>query len=160
MVTVPLLLLVLSGALDLGRAYYFSVSLSDGARNGVRALVGDYVTVGSLTGGPSFNQICDAVKADLSNLPSVSCQQVQHAAPYSPGSDYSAPAPNQAVAVIWCGSASLGCDTVSQTGGSPVHLTGEVDIFYAFSPTTPLLGTMLSGGTINLQSRAQGLTNW
>jgi Flp pilus assembly protein TadG len=156
--TIPVLLLTLTGALDLGRAYHYQVLVSDAARIGARTMIGTAIPLGTTSTGPGFNAICSAVRGDLSAVQSVTCTQVNHAAPYTAGVDYTPPTASTAVALIYCGGVAIQCDIA--TGGHPVHLTGEVDVYYGFATVTPILSWLGSSSVIVMSSRAQGLTNW
>src|SRR6266850_7362864 len=99
-ISVPILVLLVAGVLELGRGYAFAMAASDAARDGARYVAGKTAT----TNGPGIAAMCDIVKADLmaavSPPSSISCAtQVGHAPPFVSGVDYAAPAGGQAVVV-------------------------------------------------------------
>src|SRR5579864_4558795 len=103
-VTVPILLLLVAGTLELGRGYTFAVATSDAARDAARYVAGKTST----TNGPGLGSMCSLVKADLAAVTgNVSCPtQVPHGPPFVAGVDYAAPAPGQAVVAVYCGTSA------------------------------------------------------
>src|SRR5487761_150489 len=82
-VTVPILVLLVAGVLELGRGYTFAVATSNAARDGARYVAGKT----SITNGPGLTNMCSLVTADLAAITStVSCPtQVNHAPPFVAG---------------------------------------------------------------------------
>src|ERR1700719_4915735 len=106
-ITLPVLILLVAGVLELGRGYVFAIATSDAARDGARYVAGKTST----TNGPGIAAMCTLVTADLNAITSsVSCPAtaVGHLPPFSAPADYSAPAAGQAVVAVYCG-ASLDC---------------------------------------------------
>src|SRR5580704_15075931 len=69
-ITVPILVLLVAGVLELGRGYVFAIATSDAARDGARYAAGKTAT----TNGPGLAVICSLVTADLKAITStVSC---------------------------------------------------------------------------------------
>lgn len=147
----PVLLLLFSGVLDLGRAFYYQVSATDAARDGVRLAAGNYGGH-----GPDLATICSEITQDLSAVPSVSCVTSSHAPPYHSGVDFAQPASGTAVAVIYCGSAAA-CGAYS---GAPQHYDLAVQVNYAFGLLTPFISQIAGGGTIQMADAAQMVGNW
>src|SRR5450759_3943974 len=69
-ITLPILILLVAGVLELGRGYVFAIATSDAARDGARYAAGKT----SITNGPGVAAICSLVTADLKAIAStVSC---------------------------------------------------------------------------------------
>ena len=147
----PVLLLVFSGMLDLGRAYYFEITGTDAARDTVRVAAANYS--GS---GPSLATICASAANDLSNLASVSCQAINHAPPYVAGTDYTPPPANQATVLVYCGPSGA-CGSYS---GPQRHDTLAVGVFYGFPTLTPGMNNLVPSGLVQMHSTAQMVANW
>src|SRR5216684_744746 len=95
-ITLPILVLLVAGVLELGRGYVFAIATSDAARDGARYAAGKTAT----TNGPGIAAICSLVTADLKAITStVSCPgtAVGHAPPFNAPADYIAPTAGQAV---------------------------------------------------------------
>src|SRR6185437_13894953 len=78
-ITLPILVLLVAGVLELGRGYSFAVETSDAARDAAR-----FVAVKtSSTNGPGLAAMCSLVSADLAAVTAnVTCPtQVNHAPP-------------------------------------------------------------------------------
>src|ERR1700693_6244205 len=120
-VTLPILVLLVAGVLELGRGYTFAVATSNAAREGARYVAGKTST----TNGPRLANMCSLVKADLAaTTTNVICPtQVNHAPPFVAGTDYTAPVAGQAVVAGYCG-ASLNC-----TGFVTALCQSEVDVY-------------------------------
>lgn len=146
-VTLPVLILLVAGVLELGRGYVFAVATSDAARDGARYIAGKT----SAADGPGLAGMCNLVKADLAAITTnVSCPtQYVHLPPIL-ASDYTAPMAGQAVVVAYCGT-SLDC--VGSPG--PQYQT-EVDVyvFYGFSDLN------LLGGFITISGASRATTSW
>jgi Flp pilus assembly protein TadG len=147
-VTVPILILLVAGTLELGRGYTFAVATSDAARDAARYVAGKT----SSTNGPGLAGMCNLVTADLAAVTSnVSCpSQVLHAPPFAAGVDYTAPVPGQAVVAVYCGT-SANC-----TGSITTLTQSEVDVYvyYGFSDLN------LLGGGITISGSSRSTTSW
>lgn len=147
-ITLPLLALLVAGTLELGRGYSFAIAASDAARDAARYVAGKT----SAGNGPGLPGMCNIVTADLAAVTSnVSCPvQVTHAPPFAAGTDYTAPAPGQAVVVVYCGS-SVNC-----AGATTTLYQSEVDVgvFYGFSDLN------LLGGGITIAGSGRATTSW
>src|ERR1700681_2670385 len=147
-ITLPIIVLLVAGVLELGRGYTFAIATSDAARDGARYVAGKTST----SNGPGLANMCSLVTADLAAITStVSCPtQVNHAPPFVAGTDYTAPAAGQAVVAVYCG-ASANC------AGSVTALTqSEVDVYvyYGFSDLN------LLGGGITISGSSRATTSW
>jgi hypothetical protein len=146
-VTLPILILLVAGVLELGRGYVFAVAVSNAARDGARYAAGKTAS----TDGPGLAAICKLIQADLAATTSnVSCpNQFVHPLPIRT-TDYTKPTAGQAVVVVYCG-VSLDC-----IGSPGPQSRSEVDVyvFYGFDDLNLLGGLM----TINAQSRST--TSW
>ena len=149
-ISVPVLVLLVAGVLELGRGYAFAIATSDAARDGARYVAGKTAT----TNGPGLTNMCGLIKADLAAIipPSnVSCPtQVGHAPPFVAGTDYTVPAAGQAVVAVYCGS-SADC-----TGAPTTLYQSEVDVYvyYGFSDLNVL------GGGITISGSSRSTTSW
>jgi len=147
-ISVPILVLLVAGVLELGRGYSFAMATSDAARDGARYAAGKTST----TNGPGLTNMCSLVTADLAAVTTnISCPtQVNHAPPFVAGVDYTAPVAGQAVVGVYCGT-SVNC-----TGSVTSLYESEVDVYvyYGFSDLNLLVG----GITISGSSRAT--TSW
>jgi Flp pilus assembly protein TadG len=149
-ISVPVLVLLVAGVLELGRGYAFAIATSDAARDGARYVAGKTST----TNGPGLTNMCGLIKADLAAIipPSnVSCPtQVGHAPPFVAGTDYATPAAGQAVIAVYCGS-SADC-----TGAVTTLYRSEVDVYvyYGFSDLNVL------GGGITISGSSRATTSW
>jgi Flp pilus assembly protein TadG len=147
-ITLPIIVLLVAGVLELGRGYTFAVATSDAARDAARYVAGKTST----SNGPGLTNMCSLVTADLAAITStVSCPtQVNHAPPFVAGTDYTKPAAGQAVVVVYCGT-SVNCM------GSVTALTqSEVDVYvyYGFSDLN------LLGGGITISGSSRATTSW
>jgi Flp pilus assembly protein TadG len=147
-ITVPILVLLVAGVLELGRGYTFAVATSDAARDGARYVAGKTST----TNGPGLTNMCSLVTADLAAITSnVSCPtQVNHAPPFVAGVDYTAPAAGQAVVAVYCG-VSINC-----TGSVTVQSRSEVDVYVYFG----FSDLNLLGGGITISGSSRATTSW
>jgi Flp pilus assembly protein TadG len=147
-ITLPIIVLLVAGVLELGRGYTFAVATSDAARDAARYVAGKTST----SNGPGLTNMCSLVTADLAAITStVSCPtQVNHAPPFVAGTDYTAPAAGQAVVVVYCG-ASANC-----TGSVTALSQSEVDVYvyYGFSDLN------LLGGGITISGSSRATTSW
>lgn len=147
-ITLPIIVLLVAGVLELGRGYTFAVATSDAARDAARYVAGKTST----TNGPGLTNMCSLVTADLAAITStVSCPtQVNHAPPFVAGTDYTTPAAGQAVVVVYCG-ASANC-----TGSVTALSQSEVDVYvyYGFSDLN------LLGGGITISGSSRATTSW
>jgi Flp pilus assembly protein TadG len=147
-VTLPILILLVAGVLELGRGYVFAVATSDAARDAARYAAGKTST----TNGPGLANMCNLIRADLAAVTSsVSCPtQVNHAPPFVSGTDYAKPTAGQAVVAVYCGT-SLNC----AGSASPLYRS-EVDVYvyYGFSDLN------LLGGLITISGSSRATTSW
>jgi Flp pilus assembly protein TadG len=148
-ITLPILILLVAGVLELGRGYVFAIATSDAARDAARYAAGKTST----TNGPGLTNICNLIKADLAAVTStVSCPltPVGHAPPFTAGSDYTVPVAGQAVVAVYCG-ASADC-----TGSVTALVNSEVDVYvyYGFSDLN------LLGGGITISGSSRATTSW
>jgi Flp pilus assembly protein TadG len=147
-VTLPILILLVAGVLELGRGYVFAVGVSDAARDGARYAAGKTST----TDGPGLAAMCNLIQADLAAVSSsVSCPtQVNHAPPFVVVTDYAKPAAGQVVVAVYCGT-SVNC-----VGSAGPLYQSEVDVYvyYGFSDLN------LLGGLITLSGSSRATTSW
>jgi Flp pilus assembly protein TadG len=147
-ISVPILVLLVAGVLELGRGYAFAMATSDAARDGARYVAGKTST----TNGPGLANMCSLITADLAAVTSnVSCPtQVNHAPPFVAGVDYTTPAAGQAVVAVYCGT-SVNC-----TGSVTTLYESEVDVYvyYGFSDLN------LLGGGITISGSSRATTSW
>jgi Flp pilus assembly protein TadG len=147
-ITLPVLILLVAGVLELGRGYVFAVATSDAARDAARYAAGKTST----TNGPGLTNMCNLVKADLAAITAtVSCPtQVNHAPPFVVATDYAAPAAGQAVVAVYCGT-SVNC-----TGAVTTQYGSEIDVYvyYGFSDLN------LLGGGITISGSSRATTSW
>jgi Flp pilus assembly protein TadG len=147
-ISVPVLVLLVAGVLELGRGYAFAMATSDAARDGARYVAGKTST----TNGPGLTNMCSLVTADLAAVTTnVTCPtQVNHAPPFVAGVDYATPAAGQAVVVVYCGT-SANC-----TGSVTTLYESEVDVYvyYGFSDLN------LLGGGITISGSSRATTSW
>jgi Flp pilus assembly protein TadG len=137
-VSLPFLVLLFCGLLDLGRAYYGLVTVTDAARDGARMLVSSSSTV-----GPGSAAGCTAVQAAVVNLASsVTCPTTT-----------TSPAAGQVLVGISCPD---GGACVGPSGGQQV----TVDVYYGFQLVTPLIGSLAPGGVIALHGHAVMVSTW
>ncbi len=98
----PVLILLLAGVIDLGRAFYYEVVSSAAAREGTRLMVVQNVQLGY--GGLTDSEVCTRVEQDLGGIFNVVCPYQplggDHAPPYSSGTDFTPPAAGPAAAAV------------------------------------------------------------
>lgn len=147
-ITLPILILLVAGVLELGRGYTFAIATSDAARDAARYAAGKT----SATNGPGLTNMCSLVTADLASVTSnVSCPtQVGHAPPFVLGTDYTAPVAGQAVVAIYCGAGSNCTGSVTTLAGTEV----DVSVYYGFSDLN------LLGGGITISGSSRSTTSW
>ena len=147
-ITLPILVLLVAGVVELGRGYTFAMATSNAARDGARYVAGKTST----TNGPGLANMCSLVKADLAAVTAnVVCPtQVNHAPPFVAGVDYTAPVAGQAVVAVYCGT-SVNC-----TGSVTTMYQSEVDVYvyYGFSDLN------LLGGGITISGSSRATTSW
>lgn len=147
-ISVPVLMVLVAGTIELGRGYTFAIAMSDAAREGARYAAGKTST----TNGPGLANMCSLIKADLAAITSnVSCAtQVNHAPPFVAGTDYAVPVAGQAVVAVYCGS-SVNC-----IGSVNTLYQSEVDVYvyYGFSDLN------LLGGGITISGSSRATTSW
>src|SRR5579864_536332 len=147
-VTLPILILLVAGTLELGRGYSLAVATSDAARDGARYVAGKTAS----TNGPGLAAMCSLVTADLAAVTSnVACPtQVLHAPPFSAPADYTKPVAGQAVVVVYCGTSANCTGSVTALTRSEVH----VYVYYGFSDLN------LLGGGITISGSSRATTSW
>jgi Flp pilus assembly protein TadG len=147
-ISVPVLVLLVAGTIELGRGYTFAIATSDAARDGARYVAGKTST----TNGPGLTNMCSLIKADLAAITSnVSCAtQVGHAPPFVAGTDYATPAAGQAVVAVYCGSSANCSGAVTTQYQSRV----DVYVYYGFSDLN------LLGGGITISGSSRATTSW
>jgi Flp pilus assembly protein TadG len=146
--TLPVLIVLIAGVLEMGRGYSFATETSDAARDAARFVAGKTAT----TNGPGLAAMCSLVIADLASVTtSVSCPtQVTHAPPFVAGADYAKPIAGQAVVAVYCG-ASSNCSGSVQT---LYHSEVDVFVYYGFSDLNVL------GGGITITGSSRATTSW
>jgi Flp pilus assembly protein TadG len=146
-ITLPILILLVAGVLELGRGYVFAIATSDAARDGARYAAGKT----SISNGPGVAAICSLVTADLKAIAStVSCPVACAKLPPVVASDCTAPAAGQAEVVVYCG-ASVDCQgSVTSVTNSEIY----VYVFYGFSDLN------LLGGGITITGSSRAITSW
>jgi Flp pilus assembly protein TadG len=146
-VTLPILVLLVAGVLELGRGYVFAIAMSDAARDGARYAAGKT----SATNGPGVPAICSLVTADLKAIAStVSCPVACPKLPPVVASDCPAPAAGQAEVVVYCGTSVDCVGPVTSVSNSEVY----VYVFYGFSDLN------LLGGGIPITGSSRAVTSW
>jgi Flp pilus assembly protein TadG len=147
-ITLPILVLLVAGVVELGRGYTFAMATSNAARDGARYVAGKAAT----TNGPGLANMCSLVKADLAAVTAnVVCPtQVNHAPPFVAGVDYTAPVAGQAVVAVYCGT-SVNC-----TGSVTALYQSEVDVYVYFG----FSDLNLLGGGITLSGSSRATTSW
>lgn len=148
-ITLPILMLLVAGMLELGRGYSFGVATSDAARDAARFVAGKTTS----TNGPGLAAMCNVVTADLQAVTgNISCpaSAVAHPPPFVAGTDYTAPTAGQAVVAVYCGT-SANC-----SGSVPTLYNAEVDVYvyYRFSDLNIL------GGGITITGSSRATTAW
>lgn len=146
--TLPVLIVLIAGVLELGRGYSFAVETSDAARDAARYVAGKTAT----TNGPGLASMCSLVTADLAAVTTnVACPtQVNHAPPFVAGADYTKPVAGQAVVAVYCGT-SGNC-----AGSAQTLYQSEIDVYvyYGFSDLNVL------GGGITISGSSRAKTSW
>ena len=147
-ISLPVLVVLVAGVLEMGRGYAFAIATSDAARDAARHVAGKTST----TNGPGLAAMCSLITADLASTTSnISCAtQVNHAPPFVAGTDYTRPVAGQAVVAVYCGT-SVDC-----TGSVTTLYQSEVDVYvyYGFSDLNIL------GGGITIQGSSRATTAW
>jgi len=146
--TLPILIVLVAGVLEMGRGYSFATETSDAARDAARYVAGKTST----TNGPGLPAMCSLVTADLAAVTtSIVCPTVvAHAPPFVAGTDYTTPVPGQAVVAVYCGSSS-NCSGSTQT---LYHSEVDVSVYYGFSDLNVL------GGGITISGSSRATTSW
>jgi hypothetical protein len=149
-VTLPVIMLLAVGAIELGRGYAAAVAVSDAARDGARLAAGKTAA----GGGPGLAAICTLVTSDLTSLvprASVTCpQQVLHPPPFVSGVDFAAPAGGRVVVAIYCGT-SLNCAGV---GNRFYQAQIDVWVYFGFNDVN------LLGGAFTIPGSSRATTSW
>jgi Flp pilus assembly protein TadG len=138
-VALPFLVLLFCGLLDLGRAYYADITVTDAARDGARMLI----TSSSSGTGPGSAAGCTAVQVAVVDLAS---------SPTCPTSGTS-PAAGQVLVAISCPD---GTTCTGPSGDKPV----TVDVYYGFQLVTPVVSSLVPGGVIALHGHAVMDSTW
>lgn len=147
-VTLPILILLVAGVVELGRGYSYGVATSDAARDGARYVAGKT----SSTNGPGLANMCSLVTADLAAVTTnVVCPtQVGHAPPFVAGVDYTKPVAGQAVVAVYCGTSANCAGIVTTLYQSEV----DVYVYFGFSDLN------LLGGGITISGSSRATTSW
>ena len=149
-VTLPILILLVAGVLELGRGYGYAVATSDAARDGARYVAGKT----SLTNGPGLTAMCDLITADLAAVvpaTSVSCPTiVGHAPPFVSGTDFTAPTGGHVVVAVYCGTSANCMGTTNPLLQSRI----DVYVYYGFNDLN------LFGGYITISGSSRTTTSW
>jgi len=147
-ISLPVLIVLIAGVLELGRGYAFAVETSDAARDAARYVAGKTAT----TNGPGLTAMCSLVTADLASVTTnVSCPtQIGHAPPFVAGTDYTTPVPGQAVVAVYCGTSSNCVGSVQTLYQSEV----DVSVYYGFSDLNIL------GGGITIAGSSRATSSW
>lgn len=147
-ITLPILILLVAGVIELGRGYVYATATSDAARDAARYAAGKTAT----TNGPGLANMCSLVKADLAAVTSnLSCPtQVNHAPPFVAGTDYTKPVAGQAVVAVYCGTSANCTGSVTRLYQSEV----DVYVYYGFSDLN------LLGGGITISGSSRATTSW
>jgi Flp pilus assembly protein TadG len=142
-IALPMLMLLLCGLFDLGRASYYGITVSDAARDAARVLVSN--ASGS---GPGLAAGCAAAEAAAVNASTT---------PVCPSAAVQA-ASGQLLIVISCPDAGNACvgDPTGAVHGQPV----TVDVYYGFQLLTPLISSGSPGGVISMHARAIMDATW
>lgn len=147
-ITLPILILLVAGVIELGRGYVYAVATSDAARDAARYAAGKTAT----TNGPGLANMCSLVKADLAAVTAtVACPtQVNHPPPFVVVTDYAKPVSGQAVVAIYCGAASNCTGSVTTLAATEV----DVYVYYGFDDLN------LLGGAITISGSSRASTSW
>jgi Flp pilus assembly protein TadG len=147
-ITLPILILLVAGVIELGRGYVYATATSNAARDAARYAAGKTST----TNGPGLVNMCSLVTADLAAVTStVSCPtHVFKKPPYVQGTDYSKPAVGQAVVLVYCGASSDCAGSVTTLYQSEV----DVYVYYGFGDLN------LLGGGITISGSSRATTSW
>lgn len=162
-VTLPVLLLLFSGLLDVGRAYYFQVEASDASRDVARVAAAYSLGPTGQASVPGDAAICDEARADLSNVASVTCQFSTAPPPFATPSTI---APGSAVVIVYpatgsaCSKASFCRDPADPPPSPPLRGTVTATVYYNFSLITPAVQQLASGGRILMEDQAQMVSAW
>jgi TadE-like protein len=157
----PVLLLLVMGLLDLGRAYYFEVVTTDAARDAARYGVGFPANAAPVGYGQSA--MCDQVKSDLIDIispSSVTCvyrpDLPAAGRPYYT-TDYTPKNPGEAIVVIACPPSTNGC--TRSTNGQVLNTNIGVTVYYQFAMTTPGMSALF-GSQLTFQNSAVFTSLW
>ncbi|MEO8745955.1 MAG: TadE family protein [Candidatus Dormiibacterota bacterium] len=142
-IAMPVLILLVAGALELGRGYSFAIATSNAARDGARFLAGKSAT----TNGSGVTAMCSLVKADLATVTSnVTCPTLVTTWPAAAAT----PAIGQAVVQVFCGAITDCIGSVTQLAQKDVG----VAVYYGFSDLN------LLGGGITIAGSSHATTSW
>jgi Flp pilus assembly protein TadG len=140
----PILMLLVMGSADLGRVFYYSIAVTNAAREAARQ--GTYYD--PLSNGNSFDSYAQVLAAAQGELPadvtlSTPVSSPSHCLTGSPSS-WSAYYPSQANA----GYVYI-CFDGNDSQSSPAQQTIQVAILYNFAPVTPL-ASVIGSGTVQV----------
>lgn len=162
--TLPVLILVLFGVSDIGRAYYYDVVASSAARDGARMMV--LIQPPNGPGGYSNDHVCAQIESDLSGVLTSSCTDTNIAPPSTISSSSVAPynttpGPGQAVIIISpnedCRTDLSGCPP----GGNPsppLYQPVYATVIYTFNPITPFFQSI--SPSITLHASFEMRSDW
>lgn len=147
-ITLPLLILLVAGLLELGRGYSFGVATSDAARDAARYIAGKT----SSTNGPGIAMMCKIITADLQAVTTnISCATlVAKVPPLTPGADYPKPVPGQVTVGVYCGASADCSGSITRVYNSLI----AVYVSYGFSDLNIL------GGGITITGSSRATTSW
>ncbi len=141
-VALPVLVWLVAGLLDLGRASYYGITVADAARDADRVLISN---AGGT--GPGSAAGCAAAQAAATNAStSVVCP-----------SGSTQPAAEQLLVAISCPDANA---CVGDATGTVHNQPVTVDVYYGFRLITPLLSSLAPGGVIPIHGHAVMNSAW
>lgn len=162
-VSLPLLMLLVMGMLDLGRAWQTQITLTDAARNTARVVAGQYGTQTS-SQGPDDTTVCNELQNDVARLGSVTCiftSQDPAVSPPQPGSGgVPKPTPGQLVGVIYPVYGNGSCTVCRSASGAPQHMLVYVYVFYDYQLLTPMISQLLGGPDVQTRAWASMRSSW
>jgi hypothetical protein len=144
----PLLMLLVLGSADLGRLFFAAVEITNAAREGARQ---GTIYDPSLPGNPtdSYGQVLAVVESEASDLQAAGAlsgptASPSHCLPSSPpyADAYYPSTPNSGWVYV--------CFDGNDASPGPAANTIRVTILYNATPITPMLGSLIGGGSGNL----------
>ncbi len=145
----PVLMLLVLGSADLGRVFFYSIAITNAAREGARHGTSyDPTNPGNPNAFASNGPIMTAVQAEVPS--GITATQPYPApnpstCPSQPYPDYSYPTQPNIAAVYICFN-----ETYSLTSGSPGQ-TIRVAILFNFAPVTPMVSSF-AGSSIHMEA--------